>query len=179
MTNVLSELEACVLGLIWNEKSCTAYRVQKQIKNSPSPHWSGSAGAIYPIFNRLEDRNLIESEAHQHGKRASRIFNITPAGRKALRSWIGPPLPVWTVDIPIDPLRTRLRFLGVLSAEKQLLLLREAKDQLDRKLLEIREDCSRLKKLGDPFPYAMARGAFHVTKARINWLSEIERSFSG
>ncbi len=176
--SVLSELEACVLGLVWSEGPCTAYRVEQFIKLSPSPHWRGSAGAIYPIFRRLEERKLVESEPHRRGRRASRIFRISPAGRKELRRWIGPPLAVWTVDIPIDPLRTRLRFLGILSTEKQLALIGEAREQLDRKLLEIREDCRRLKKLDDPYPHAMARGAAHTTRARIDWLTEIERSIS-
>jgi len=175
----LSELEACVLGLVWSEAPCTPYRVQQIFKDSPSPHWSGSAGSIYPIFERLTRRGFVRSEARSRGRRASRVFRTTDQGRKELRRWIGPPLPAWTVDIPIDPLRTRLRFLGALPAGKRLALLREAKDLLDQKLIEIRNDCRRLKELDDPFPHAMARGAAYLMKARIQWLNEVERTISG
>lgn len=170
----LSELEACVLGLIWSDAPCTPYRVQQTLKSSPSPHWSGSAGAIYPIFKRLEDRGLVSSEARTQGKRASRVFRVSAAGTKALRAWLGPPLPDWTVDIPIDPLRTRLRFLGALPAAKRLTLLREARAQLERRLPDIRQDCERLAKLDDPFLHAMARGAVYMMEARVEWLNEIE-----
>lgn len=174
----LSELEACVLGLIWSEAPCTPYRVQQTVKSSPSPHWSGSAGAIYPIFKRLEDRGLVTSEAKTQGKRASRVFRISAAGTKALRAWLGPPLPDWTVDIPIDPLRTRLRFLGALPADKRLALLGEAKAQLECRLPEIQQDCERLATLDDPFPHAMARGAVYMMKARVEWLKEIETTLA-
>jgi len=172
----LSELEACVLGLVWSEGPCTPYRVQQMVGSSPSPHWSGSAGAIYPIFERLEKRGWVSSEARSRGRRPSRAYRVTPRGRGALRKWVGPPLPEWTADIPIDPLRTRLRFLGALPAEKRRALLREAKEQVEGKLKAIRADCRRLKKLSDPFPHAMARGAIHMMRARIRWLDEIERS---
>jgi DNA-binding PadR family transcriptional regulator len=174
----LSELEACVLGLILSEAPCTPYRVQQIVKSSPSPQWSGSAGAIYPIFDRLEERGLVESETRIQGKRPSRVFRVLPAGSKALRAWIGPPLPEWTVEIPIDPLRTRLRFLGALSATSQLAVLREAREQLREKLVEVREDCEQLAAQKDLYAHAMARGAFYVMEARLQWIIEIEEAIA-
>jgi DNA-binding PadR family transcriptional regulator len=170
----LSELEACVLGLIWSEGPCTPYRVQKIVRQSPSPHWSGSAGAIYPIFKRLEEKGLLRSESRTQGRRASQVFRTSADGNRTLRAWLGPPLPEWTADLPIDPLRTRLRFLGALPPGKRTALLAQAGERLEEKLRWLRQDCRRLAKLDDPFPYAMARGAVHVTRARIQWLREVE-----
>ncbi len=172
----LTELEACVLGLIWSQGPCTPYSVQQIMKSSPSPHWSGSAGAIYPVFQRLERAALVRSQSQKQGKRESRAFQTTAAGTRALRSWIGPPVSEWAGDLPIDPLRTRVRFLGALSVEKQRTFLGEARTMLERKRNEIQKDCRELKKSHDQFQYTMARGALHVTRARIRWLQEIDDS---
>lgn len=171
----LTELEACVLGLVWSEGPCTPYRVQQIMKNSPSPHWSGSAGAIYPVFQRLEQGALVRAQSQQHGKRESRAFQTTAKGRRALQSWIGPPVSEWAGDLAIDPLRTRVRFLGALSIDKQRGFLREAIALLERKMKDVQKDCRERKKCEDPFQYTMARGAAYVTRARIKWLAEIEK----
>lgn len=170
----LTELEACVLGLIWSEGPCTPYRVQQIMKGSPSPHWSGSAGAIYPVIERLEGGGLVRARKRMQGKRESRAFQTTASGMRVLRSWIGPPVSEWAGDLPIDPLRTRVRFLGALPIDKQRRFLRDAMAILERKLKEVQQDCRELKKMEDPFPHTMARGAVHVTRARIKWLVEIE-----
>ncbi|NNE07470.1 MAG: PadR family transcriptional regulator [Gemmatimonadetes bacterium] len=170
----LTELEACVLGLIWSEGPCTPYRVQQIMKSSPSPHWSGSAGAIYPVFERLEGGGLVRARTRMQGKRESRAFQTTASGLRVLRSWIGPPVSEWAGDLPIDPLRTRVRFLGALSVARQRAFLHDAIAILESKLKDVQTDCRELKKSEDPFPYTMARGAIHVTRARIKWLAEIE-----
>lgn len=168
-----SELEACVLGLVWSEGPCTPYRVQRMIAASPSPHWSGSAGAIYPIFERLEERGWIDTRITRTGQRTGKECTLSRSGRRILREWLSPPVPKWVSDLPIDPLRTRLRFLGALPAKRRTALLAEVHDALTERLEEVEVDCRRLADLDDPFPYAMARGAYHLTKARITWLDEV------
>jgi DNA-binding PadR family transcriptional regulator len=116
---VLTELEGCVLGIVWSQGPCTAYAARRVFLDSPSPYWSGSAGAVYPLLVRLEDRGLVRARAHSLGLRASRRFGITPPGRRMLERWLGPPLPDWILGIPMDPLRTRMGFLGALPAQEQ------------------------------------------------------------
>src|SRR5262249_55003786 len=111
----ITELEGCVLGVLWAEGPCTAYVVRQQFRTSPSPHWSGSAGAIYPLLSRLEQRRLVQSNAAHTGRRASKLYHVTTQGCRALRRWIGPKVSEWVAGVPADPLRTRLRFLGALS----------------------------------------------------------------
>lgn len=172
----LTELEACVLGLVWSEGPCTPYRVLRMFQSSPSPNWSGSAGSIYPIFRKLEKQGLIEAEERHQGKRKSKVYRSTTVGARALRHWIGPPLPEWVADLPIDPIRTRVRFLQVLSPAQQRKLITQAMGALAEQLDAFEEDGRRLKQLDDPFPHAMARGAIHVTRARLKWLEEIGES---
>jgi DNA-binding PadR family transcriptional regulator len=140
---------------------------------SPSPHWSGSAGAIYPVFRRLEERGWIDTRVAKRGRRAGKECRVSRAGRAALRRWLGPPVPDWVAELSIDPLRVRMRFLGALPPSMRARFLDEARDALRDSLATIDADCARLAALDDPFPHAMARGAWHVTRARLEWLDEV------
>jgi len=166
-----SELEACVLGLVWKEGPCTPYQIHQRMAASPSPHWSGSAGAIYPVFRRLEERGWIETKPVRQGRREAKQCRVSPAGRAALRRWLAPPVPEWVAELSIDPLRLRVRFLGVLPRAKQLEFLDQARAALRASLAFFEEDIPR--RADDPFSYAMARGAWHVTRARLEWLDEV------
>lgn len=169
----LSELEACVLGLVWSDGPATAYAVRQVFRASLSPQWSGSAGAIYPLFERMERRRFIHSEPHATGQRRSKRFSITAGGLAALRAWLGPPLPGWAVGVPVDPLRTRLRFLGVLPPRRRALFMTELIEQLQQHLRDVEADCARRRRQGDPYAHAMARGALHMARARRDWVREI------
>jgi DNA-binding PadR family transcriptional regulator len=59
----LSEMEGCVLALIWSGGPLMPYAIRQVFRKSPSPQWSGSAGSIYPLVDRLERRALIRSAA--------------------------------------------------------------------------------------------------------------------
>ena len=107
----LSELEGCVLGHLWKHGPCTAYAVRKEMLDSPSSQWSGSAGAIYPLLERLERRRLVSARKASRGKRAGWLYALTPTGHERLLEWLGPPLAPDVVSIAVDPLRTRV-FLG-------------------------------------------------------------------
>ena len=113
----LTELEGSVLGLVWARQPCTPYRVRREFTDSPSPHWSGSAGAIYPLMERLETAGLLRSVAHTTGARGSRLYRITPAGRRALERWVGPPVPDEVAGVPPDPIRMRIASMEVLPPD--------------------------------------------------------------
>ena len=114
-----SDLEGVVLGLVWADGPCTAYSVRRTVQSSLTAQWSGSAGAIYPAVARLEQRGWIRGQAAATGRRPSRTLEITKAGLEALRTWVGPPLDELGAGIPVDPLRTRLRFLGALPPRRR------------------------------------------------------------
>ena len=65
----LSEIEACVLALVSEDGPATPYAIRKIFLDSPSPQWSGSAGTIYPLIERLSRRKLIHSKLRLTGKR--------------------------------------------------------------------------------------------------------------
>ena len=113
-----TELEGCVLGIVWERGPCTAYVIRTVFLESLSPYWSGSAGSIYPLVARLEARGLVAARVEPRGGRSRKELSITPEGVAALHAWLRP-LPEWTGSVPVDPVRTRMFFLGALPPEEQ------------------------------------------------------------
>lgn len=168
----LSEMEACVLALIWSDGPATPYALRQVFLKSPSPQWSGSAGSIYPLVERLERAKLIRSAAHSVGRREGKRFSLTVAGSRAIEKWLEPSVPDWVAGVPPDPLRTRIRFLGVLPVGKQKEFLSVALRSVEGHLGEMRRDYKERRARGG-FEYWMARGALMAMRARRAWLREI------
>lgn len=176
-TNKLSELEGCVLALLWAFGPSTPYAIRRVFLDSPNPQWSGSSGSIYPLLDRLEDRNLVRSKVHATGKRRGRLFSLTAAGTAAFRAWLGPPVEEWVAGVPPDPLRTRIHFLGALPVRQRTRFLREARERAQHHLRLIQADCRRRARQGT-YEYLMARGAVIMMQARCAWLREVAKALA-
>src|ERR1700730_7616383 len=124
--DMLSEIEACVLVLISADGPSTPYAIRKVFWESPNPQWSGSAGTIYPLIERLLRRKLIRSKVCLTGKRRGHRISVTSSGSWALKQWLSVPIPEWVAGVPPDPLRTRVRFLGSVSYTQQRAFLQGA-----------------------------------------------------
>lgn len=168
----MTELEGTVLGVLWARQPCTPYQVRREFIESPSPYWSGSAGAIYPLLARLEAAGLVVSVAHATGARKSRLYRVTPAGRGRLRRWVVSPGTAELVGVPPDPLRMRVALLAVLPPARRLAFLQKIEAGL-RKLLEFEEAQAVARRAGDPSFAWMARGAIAMQKTRLKWLRGI------
>ncbi|HEY6970103.1 MAG TPA: PadR family transcriptional regulator [Candidatus Angelobacter sp.] len=173
--DALSEIEACVLGLIKVEGPATPYAIRKVFLDSPSPQWSGSAGTIYPLMERLRRRRLIRSEHFRTGKRHGKKIWLTAAGARALKRWLATPVPNWVAGVPPDPLRTRVRFLAACSRRMQRDFLASAYRQAREHLRAIESDCKRKRKARPGFEYLMALGAFLSMQSRCEFLRQAAR----
>lgn len=109
----LTELEGAALGVVLRDGPCTSYAVKELFRASPSDFWSGSAGSIYPLMQRLEKRGLVASEQGSTGRRGRRDYRITAAGRRAFNRWLTDA--ERAAGMGFDPLRTRLVFFDQLS----------------------------------------------------------------
>jgi DNA-binding PadR family transcriptional regulator len=167
----LTELEGTVLGVVWSCQPCTPYQVRREFTDSPSPQWSGSAGAIYPLMARLEASGLVRSHEHATGSRNSRLYQVTAKGRKALARWIGPPVPGVVAGVPPDPLRTRVAFMTVLAPDRRLAFLEEAEARVVE-FLEISERGAQEQNLPGPYHGLMVRGAIAMQRTRLRWIRE-------
>jgi DNA-binding PadR family transcriptional regulator len=169
----LSELEGAVLGLVWSCAPCTPYEIRREFQISPSPFWSGSAGAIYPLMGRLEKRGLLCAEPRVTGRRRGRQYVLTPAGLQALRAWIGPPLPAWVLGVPMDALRTRVEFLGALSRGRREAFLISVETELSSYIRVVERHCRRAMREGKAADHLSARGALLMLRARRLWFREV------
>ena len=168
-----SELEHAVLGVVWRAEPCTAYAVRKVFRESPSSHWSGSAGAIYPLVRRLEGRELLRSVAKRGDRRATRLYRLTAKGRRVLRTWLRPPLPPGASLMDVDPLRVRLLFIGALREDEQAAVLAEARERLREQLGRLEEEVRADRAAGDRYRYFVSRGAVLSVRAQLAWLDEV------
>jgi DNA-binding PadR family transcriptional regulator len=170
--NRLSEIEACVLALVSVDGPATPYAIRKVFLNSPSPQWSGSAGTIYPLIDRLLRERLIRSKLCLTGKRRGHQISLTPAGSRTLSLWFSLPIPDWVVGVPPDPLRTRIRFLSAVSANQRRAFLQNARQRTQAQLRVVEADCERKRAKGG-LPYLMARGALLSMQSRCAFLREV------
>ncbi|MBV9497154.1 MAG: PadR family transcriptional regulator [Acidobacteria bacterium] len=173
-----TELESTVLGVVWLRGPCTAYVVRQEFLLSGSAHWSGSAGAIYPLLARLEQHGLIKAKESEWGRGSKKEYSVTRRGMTALRSWIGPPLPEWTAAPTFDPVRTRLSFLGALQPEQRAEFVAEAQRNLERELGRIRALVTSFRVQDDPYEYLSLVGTVHELEGRQRWLEEVARVVS-
>lgn len=162
-----------MLGLVWQQGPCSAYVVRRTLLDSPSRGWSGSAGAIYPLLRRLEEEGLLAGAVAREGKRRRREYAVTDAGRAALKRWIGPPLGPEVVTVASDPLRTRARFLSLLSPKERAAWVVAARVALDEVAESVRRWDDRYAAGGDPILAALTAHADFEAEARRKWLDAL------
>lgn len=172
MATKMTELEGCTLGLIWETGTSTIYAVRKVFENSPNPYWSGSAGAIYPLVRRLEDRDLVRAREDYTGQRRRVLYELTAKGLRSFRRWLGPRAPDWSVTIPVDPLRSRIRFLGALKPSDRAEFLANAERHLKAQIKEARTRFKSFDPGEDPYRYLVPRGVAITAQARLTWIRE-------
>lgn len=175
-TRTPSELEAFILGLIWQLGPCSPYEIRTHMRSSPSSQWSASAGAIYPLMRRLERAGLVRSKALRTGKRERQEYTITEAGISNLRTWIGPPFSPEVTSVTHDPLRTRARFLALVPPATRKAWLASASAALEdvaRRVAQWQAEHGQ----SDPFLSLITRNGELETQARRQWLAEMTAHF--
>lgn len=167
----LTELEGCVLGLIRQRGPCTPYAIRREFLASLTPHWSGSAGAIYPLIERLSRRRLLRAVGPTGDGRGGRLYALTASGRRAFLHWLSPPFSELTLGVPPDPVRSRVGFLGLLPPPARLAFLNEVLEQFRRALAKLEANLAR--EATDPFERLAVRGSYLALQARLTWVQEV------
>lgn len=169
----LTDLEAAALGCVHRHQPCTAHFVRTRFRTSPSARFSDSAGSVYPMMKRLEQRGLVASRERQEGRRRVRYLKCTAKGRTALGRWVGPPFGR-DVGLTIDPLRTRMLYVELLEPARRAAWLDEAEQvlrQQDAQLDLLRAEAADPEQ-GDPDPWLQLahENARLENQARLDWL---------
>jgi DNA-binding PadR family transcriptional regulator len=168
----LSELEGAVLGVVSLQDAITPYQIRKIFERSPNPHWSGSAGSIYPLVRRLARNRLLSARTHTTGQRRGLKYMLTVSGRRILRSWILEAEHEKLVGIS-DLLRLRFRFLTALTPREQRRFVETMIHKMRAEIKKIEADNRKQHSAGDPYAYLTARGALLMARSRLNWLEEV------
>ncbi|MGE0047160.1 MAG: PadR family transcriptional regulator [Hyphomonadaceae bacterium] len=124
-----TDLEGAALGFLARAGTCTPYAVKAAFAASPTEFWSASAGAIYPLMERLAARGLISVSRDKQDGRARRTIKITQKGRRAFETWLFDSKRA--LDAGFDPLRTRLLFSDLMSAAQKRAFLTAALEGLE------------------------------------------------
>lgn len=169
MTRTLpTELEHCVLGVIWRDGPCSAYAVQREFAQSASSTWSASAGSIYPVIKRLERLRLVQARTKLWGAEGKREFIVTAKGKRTLSGWITD-LPEWTGKPTIDPIRTRTNFLDALKDRKaQLRFIEKAAAVTQAQIPALEREAAQSR--ATPITHLKALSALYELQARLRWL---------
>lgn len=168
-----SELEGAVLGIVSSQQPLTPYQIRKTFAVSPNPHWSASAGSIYPLVQRLADARLLASRDHATGARKGLKYSITAAGRRQLRQWILDSEQDRVLGIA-DLLRLRVTFISALTEVEQREFLDRMIGKLEAEVQKIADD-KRIKARGDDVHAELtAHGALLIARARLTWLNDVK-----
>ena len=171
---VLTELESCVLGVIWRQQPCSAYAVRQVFAASDTTTWSASAGTIYPAIARLERLGLVRARAIPGNARGRRDLSLTAKGAAAMRAWIA----CCDADVasPVaDPIRTRLFFIDALEHGQQMKVIGCA-ERLTRDAIAIGRARVKEQKQKTTADHLASLGAVYELEARLNWLGAVRKA---
>lgn len=171
----MTELEACVLAVVWRQGPMSAYQVRREFERSPASSWRASTGSIYPLIKRLRTLGLVDVNPVPHDGRKTALLLASKEGRAQVRSWLKG-APPWLADVAEDPIRTRVQFLTLLDATtgsqvaNEMLLATEAAIERLREFMTTFEIRS-LERLAH-------EGALVMLLARLGWLKRVRSHFA-
>jgi DNA-binding PadR family transcriptional regulator len=175
----LSELEGVALGVVHTLQPCTSYAVRMEFERSPSTRWSASAGSIYPLLKRLEERGLVASSVDPEDGRGRRLLEVTPEGREGLEVWVAGGVDPAVVAAVEDPLRSRVFFLGLLPAPVRAAFLSGAESALRGFMAATRERLAESEASGDRLRQLADLGAVYQAEARVRWIEAVRDALGG
>ena len=172
----MTELDHCVLGVIWREGPITAYGVRRRFSASPTAAWSSSSGSIYPAIRRLVAGGLVRTDAPSDA-RNTQALRATAKGSRVLKRWLGR-VQEGLAGALADPIRTRVQFLAALPRADALAFLREADRDCRATLPLLRKlRAERTVSRRHEESWAMV-GAVYELEARLKWLRYVRREVS-
>lgn len=165
-TTGLTELESHVLSLIWRMQPVSAYQIRQAFAHSPTRSVALSQGSIYPTVERLKRRNYV-SATPQNDKRRTEHLSCTSDGEEAVKAWVRD----FAVQLPEDPLRSRIPALSILSRDERVAWLDSAKSTILRDLANVEEFAQEYQ---GPLLEMAHDNARSTLLARFRWLERIE-----
>jgi DNA-binding PadR family transcriptional regulator len=86
----LTTTSFAVLSLL-SLRAWTTYELAQQMKRDLHWFWPRAESKLYQEPKKLVAHGYAREKKHYRGKRASTVYTITPAGRRALTDWVRTP----------------------------------------------------------------------------------------
>jgi DNA-binding PadR family transcriptional regulator len=141
VTSRLSTTSYALLGLlVFDQETAdggmTGYEVKQRADNTLRFYWvSPAMSQIYTELERLDRHGYVASTEVEDGKRTTRRFAITAAGRKALEKWLRTP----PDEFPVlkHPIALRLMLGSLMDPDDVRAMLDHYLEQLDHRRGEL------------------------------------------
>jgi DNA-binding PadR family transcriptional regulator len=173
-------LEYILLGLL-SAAPASGYDLKREFQEGIGHFWAAEISQIYTTLKRLAKRRWVRATVVPSDKGPPRrVYEVTPAGRAALRAWLasGPQFG----DQRITFLAQLYLLHGGDDADEMRAFLRQTRDYFERRLAWLREaeatwlaDCpggADGLPAADLGPYMTLRAGIHAAEARLAWCDE-------
>ncbi len=163
-----------ILGMLLQEPM-SGYDIIKEMQGSTDYFWQESDASIYPMLKTLEKEGKVKSKSEYVGKRESKIFEITPKGKKEFAAWTAVPA---EKERQRNELLLKLFFGAHTTKEKilkQLLTKLQRAQEMKKKFKGI--EAETLSEIPEKNPHkifwslTLRNGIIHA-EAEIKWLNE-------
>ena len=123
-----------ILGMIALGRQ-TGYDIKQFVDKSTRHFWAASYGQIYPELRRLEEEGLIRGQSEPTGGRARTVYELTDAGKAALKDWLEPePDAIFEVR---DEGMLKLFFSDMGTPEQRIRNIRAMREAHERTLVQL------------------------------------------
>jgi DNA-binding PadR family transcriptional regulator len=160
-----------VLGLV-ALRPRTGYDIKRIVDRSIRHFWAASYGQIYPELRRLEEAGWIKGRSMPRGGRSRRLYEITPRGRKELRTWLAGR--ETRIELRDESL-LRLFFADTLGREEALALVRGRREGYRQMLEYLRGLDDGSGEPDPPFIDLVYRWALDYCEWGVRWCEQQER----
>ena len=113
----------------------TTYELAKQAQRSLQWFWPRAERKLYDEPKKLVAQGYATAEVQRTGRRPSTVYSITPAGRRALRDWLGEE-PSAPPSFEVEQL-VRVFFADQGSRQQLVATIERAGEQAKRSLAEL------------------------------------------
>jgi len=146
--NQLSPTSFAILGLL-SIQPFTTYELAQQMDRTLSWFWPRAASMIYEEPKKLVTAGLATSQATFTGKRRSTVYEITDAGRAALRDWLDTPAAGIRMEFEA---MMKVAFADAGDANQLRAAVREIRADAEARLAELLDRSTQYATTGGPFP---------------------------
>jgi DNA-binding PadR family transcriptional regulator len=168
--STLSATARVILGLLkWGPR--TGYDVKRVTDFSTRFFWRASYGQIYPELRGLEDIGLVRAREEPRGRRPRRVYELTPAGERALAGWLLGDTDLYEVR---DEGLLRLFFGDLVEPDELLALVRRRRAWFQGAGAHFRSIAAGLGEIDDPSGEVLRYG-IELMDWNAAWWADLER----